>query len=107
MKKCLKEACSQGLPRDVIAIGDSTAEIHALKDLMWAADSDLDLVKTVKFVPSPAMHALTCQLQLLQSWISPLIAHEEDVNVDMQDSARSSQIMEGIISASISKLSSR
>jgi len=100
MRACLKDLRRKsGLRPNVISIGDSTAEIHGIKEVIWARDADDDLVKTVKFIPQPAIQPLKFQLQLLQSWLSALIAHDQDENLDMQDSATSSQVVQQIISS--------
>jgi len=85
MKKCVKKALKKsGLKKvNAIAIGDSTAEIEAIQEVMWDDDADENRCKTVKFLSEPTLEALSSELQVLQSWISLLLAYDKDVDIDM------------------------
>jgi hypothetical protein len=102
MKKCLKDVYRDS-PTDssnVIAIGDSPAEMQAIREVMWASDSDTSLCKTVKLLPEPTINILTSQLQVVQSWLAPLLAREGDVSIDMEDNPSTSEVIQSLMAAS-------
>lgn len=86
MKKCLKKARRQSGLKSVnaIAIGDSQAEIEAMQDLIWCDGTGEDLCKTVNFLSDPNLNALTSQLNILLSWMAPLLAYDKDIDISMQ-----------------------
>lgn len=87
MKKCLHDVCKKDpdismSTANVVAVGDSLAEIQGLQELMWCYDEDTSFCKTMKMLPEPSLHVLAMQLEVMQSWLVPLLAYEEDVDID-------------------------
>jgi len=88
MKKCLRASCRKsGIRRvNVMAVGDSQAEIEAVRDVMWSEyDTDENRCKTVKFVSDPKIDQLASELEVLQSCMTPLLEAEWDADIDVAD----------------------
>lgn len=85
MNKCIKKARRRSGSQNVnvIAVGDSTSEIEAIHEVMWADDVDENLCKSIKFVSNPTIETLTSELSLLQYWIAPLLAYDKDIDLDL------------------------
>mmetsp|Transcript_25865 Transcript_25865/g.60245 ORF Transcript_25865/g.60245 Transcript_25865/m.60245 type:complete len:389 (-) Transcript_25865:99-1265(-) len=89
--KCLRKLSRnrKGLRMNVISIGDSLAEMDAVKEVLWAACEQqpglaaTPLCKTVKFVCQPSMQQLGDELHLLAMWLKKMAAHNEDFDVSM------------------------
>lgn len=104
MKKCMKRECRKtGLKKvNAIAVGDSPAEMDAIRDVIWDEDADENRCKTVKFLSDPTLQALTSELLVFRSWISPLLAYDKDVDVDMGNP--DAKAIENVLQASNSKV---
>jgi hypothetical protein len=87
---------------NVIAVGDSPAEIEAIQELMWSFDSDTNFCKTIKLLPEPTLQVLTMQLEVLKSWLGPLISFEDDADIDFgrEDDPRTSRVVKSLLAAS-------
>merc|ERR1719271_91928 len=84
---------------NVIAVGDSPAEIEAIQELMWSCDADTNFCKTIKLVPEPTLQALTMQLEVLKSWFPLLISYEDDADIDFgrEDDPRISPVVKSLL----------
>jgi hypothetical protein len=107
MMKCMRDVCKKDLGMEmrianVIAVGDSPAEIVAIQELMWSFDSDTNFCKTIKLLPEPTLQVLTMQLEVLKSWLGPLISFEDDADIDFgrEDDPRTSRVVKSLLAAS-------
>merc|ERR1719305_1474950 len=56
MMKCMTDVFKKDIGMEmkianVIAVGDSPAEIEAIQELMWSCDADTNFCKTIKLLP--------------------------------------------------------
>jgi hypothetical protein len=107
MMKCMTNVCKKDRGMElrianVIAVGDSPAEIDAIQELMWSIDTDTNFCKTIKLLPEPTLQVLTMQLEVLKSWFPLLISYEDDADIDFgrEDDPRISPVVKSLLAAS-------
>lgn len=67
---------------NLISIGDSLAERHALMDVTYSSWPS-SVCKTIKLADEPQLESLTAELQQLGSYLQALINFPEDRNLDL------------------------
>eukprot|EP00928_Gymnodinium_smaydae_P090682 TRINITY_DN74441_c0_g1_i1.p1 TRINITY_DN74441_c0_g1~~TRINITY_DN74441_c0_g1_i1.p1 ORF type:complete len:524 (+),score=90.44 TRINITY_DN74441_c0_g1_i1:231-1574(+) len=78
---------------NVISIGDSVVEREACKELMWNYGEEGNLCKTVKFVEDPALDLLSMELEVLSSWLQPLVTYDDDADLGFDDDPDADEIL--------------
>lgn len=79
--------------KNVLSIGDSAAERHAVQDVVLrrvqpkgpAGRSDLCLCKSLKMLAEPTLRRLTAELQIVCAWLRTVVLHDGDVDLDFDE----------------------
>jgi len=79
--------------RNVISVGDSDNERHALREVMWSRDDD-SWCKVVKLASDPLLGQLMDELQILCSSLPQMVAYASDFDIDLETACKIDQINE-------------
>lgn len=78
--------------KNIISIGDSTAERLALQDVVFRREQrDSNgrpkqcRCKVVKLLDEPSVDRLTAELQVLVSWLVTIVCQDDDVDIDFSE----------------------
>lgn len=90
MSKCLRDICGNSqVQLNVVSIGDSWTEQNAIKDVLWSPRPEHlpkgeHLCKTVKLLEGPTLQQLGDQLRVLGPWLSDIVEHRGDIDLDQK-----------------------
>lgn len=78
--------------KNVLSIGDSTAERSALQDIILRrvqrdrrGEPKECRCKVIKLISEPSVERLTAQVQVLSTWILTIVAQDGDIDIDFED----------------------
>lgn len=89
MSVSLRKVCGRKRLRlNVLSVGDSAVEHKAIKDVLWSPrpsrlPKEEHLCKTVKLIEEPTLQRLGDQLTLFTYTLPSIIAHRDDVDLNM------------------------
>jgi hypothetical protein len=78
--------------KNVISIGDSLAEYYSIQDVTFRhkqkdphGEVNECRCKAVKLQEKPELDTLTAELEVLANWLSQIVAHDGDLDLDFED----------------------
>jgi len=84
MRSCLRKLNGRRWRHsNVTCVGDSTAEVDAICEIMWSVEEGTNTLKTIKFTEQPSLQTLAMQLELLADWLPKISTHARDAHIDM------------------------
>jgi hypothetical protein len=93
MRQCIRRLYSSGRSwKNIMSIGDSETERDALSEVTFL-HTQVDRkgaekkcrCKTLKLPEDPDLQQLTAELEVLATWIQPLVLHDGDLAVDLDE----------------------
>jgi len=107
MSQCIKRLYSARPKqswKNLISIGDSEVERHAMTELCFCRyqpdKNDLEKpcrCKTVKLPEDPDLLQLTAELELILGWIQPIVLYDGDVDLNLIDSDSAIPMLERVL----------
>merc|ERR1719148_582014 len=74
--------------KNIVSIGDSSAERFALQDVVFRRMQRSTAecrCKTLLLLPQPSLEQLTKETRMLQQTLASLVHHDGDIDVDVSD----------------------